>query len=525
MMSSTGFQTGNPYNCANRIHNGLRTAFCVLNSSPVTVAGLKSNGFGSKWYPQSNGSLRSTVWIAEQVDRWNRGNTEAGAFLMVGFRLFVFGLLGVAFGAATFAQPVAPSFSSRPGATYTLYLNFAGFNYTGNWGSGTPGITPAYNGQTGSAFTSSEQANIKNIWARVAESYSPFNVNVTTIDPAVAAGQAGSHSQRQTYYDATARLQHTVIGAGSSTFYGSAGGVSYVNVWATPQTSGRGTNWVFTNRLGGYNAFHNIFTATSHENGHAASLSHQGDYIGTTSVNSYSRNNNSPTLAPIMGVGYSASRNVWREGRVNTTMTTIHNDVQRILNNNAGMTLVNDGIGRTMLTATPLALIGQAIDFLNAKGIIVSASSTNAQPIGESNYTKGYFSFSTVGGFNTITVNAGGQWITPGVADPDAMLDATLRLLDSTGSLVAESATDSLSETIGMNLAAGTYFVEVSSAGGKFASLGPAGTWHAASFYDMGSYFLTGSIMSVPEPGSFAMFLAIVGLMARHRHGRVSASP
>lgn len=412
---------------------------------------------------------------------------------------------------AVAAQPVAPAFSSRPGAPYTLYLNFSGFSWTGTWGSGTPGVIPAYNNQTGPQFTPAEQANIKNIWARVAEAYAPFNVNVTTVDPAVAAGQAGSDLQRQNYYDATPRLMHTIIGDPSSSFYPGAGGVSYVNVWSTAQTGGRHTNWVFPGRLGGYNSFHNIFTATAHENGHAASLSHQGDYIGTTRVNEYSRNNNSSVIAPTMGVAYSAARSVWRLGKVSGTTT--QNDPLRILLNNPGIGgFVNDGIGRTLATATPLPLMGTQIDYSAARGIIVPASDTNPQPIGESNYTSGYFSFFTTGGINTITVNVGGQWITPGVPDPGASLDATLRILDANGNIVGQANTPSLSETLSLNLAPGNYYIQVASAGGKAASLGPNGDWDPAWFYDMGSYFLTGTI-AIPEPTSVALLgLALGGL-------------
>lgn len=422
-------------------------------------------------------------------------------------RLLIAIALGVGWVSGAYAQshPLAPAFNSRPGAAYTLYLNFSGFDYTGTWGGQTPGSTPAYNGQTGATFTPQEQANIKNIWARIAEAYAPYNVNVTTVDPAVAAGQAGSDLQRQTYYDATPRVMHTVIGNGASSFYGSAGGVSYVGVWSGTSNSGQKTNWAFTNRLGGYNAFHNIFTATAHENGHAAGLSHQGDFIGTTLVNSYSTNNGSSTIAPTMGVAYSAARSVWRLGKVGGSTT--QND-PLVIRQNSGMgNFINDGIGRTLATATQLAFqsaTSHLIDFNVARGIIVPASNTNPQPIGTNNYTMGYFRFTTSGGPMSITVNAGGQWITPGVADPDPSLDSRLRILDINGIQVAIADTASLSETISMSLTAGTYYIEVSSAGGKQASLGPNGNWDAAQFYDLGSYFLTGYV-TIPEPSTLAL--------------------
>ena len=203
-------------------------------------------------------------------------------------------------------HPLAPAFNSRPGAAYTLYLNFSGFNYAGNWGGQAPGVVHAFNNQAGANFTTDEQAWIKNIWARTAEAYSAYDINVTTVDPAVAAGQAGTDAQRLAYYDATPRVMHTLIGRpNNNNFFSGAGGVSFVNVWESAQSNGQSTNWVFWNRYGP-TAFHNIYTATAHENGHAAGLSHQGDYIGTMQVNAYSTNNSSGSIAPTMGVAYGA---------------------------------------------------------------------------------------------------------------------------------------------------------------------------------------------------------------------------
>ena len=126
-------------------------------------------------------------------------------------------LLGLAI--VSTAQAQVPSLSSRSGAAYTVYLDFAGFDYTGTWAGGTPGSTPAYG-------TASE---VRDIWARTAEKYAAFNINVTTVDPAVTAGfLSTNYSGRQTYYDDQARMMHTVIGGDGSWFGG--GGVSYVGV-------------------------------------------------------------------------------------------------------------------------------------------------------------------------------------------------------------------------------------------------------------------------------------------------------
>ena len=61
----------------------------------------------------------------------------------------VFGILGGLFAPEARADTHTtgvPQLSSSPGAPYTIYLDFAGFNFTGSWGSSgeTPGNTPAF---------------------------------------------------------------------------------------------------------------------------------------------------------------------------------------------------------------------------------------------------------------------------------------------------------------------------------------------------------------------------------------------
>src|SRR5437867_3407789 len=89
------------------------------------------------------------------------------------------------------ADPIAPAYYSFLGAPVNVYLNFTGDN-TPNWGvaggalSTTqyhPGITPAYDlDNDATTFNTTELDVIHKVWQRVAEKYSPFNINVTTVD-------------------------------------------------------------------------------------------------------------------------------------------------------------------------------------------------------------------------------------------------------------------------------------------------------------------------------------------------------
>src|SRR5690349_8238126 len=76
--------------------------------------------------------------------------------------------------AASTALTAVPTLNSKPGATAKLYLDFNG-DTTGTWGQYSPGTTPAYDVDGNTAdFSDTEVANIREIFARVAEKYSPF---------------------------------------------------------------------------------------------------------------------------------------------------------------------------------------------------------------------------------------------------------------------------------------------------------------------------------------------------------------
>jgi hypothetical protein len=278
---------------------------------------------------------------------------------------------------------------------------------------------------------------------------------------------------------------HTVIGGDGS--WTGGGGISYLGVTGKSQSGSNGTHtdWVFSENLGGgYPQF--VGEAAAHENGHGFGLSHQSDYNGNTLINEYSSCDS--FRAPIMGDSYSAQRGLWKIGtaHVNNNGPTTQNDISVILNttNNPSIAIANDGIGHSRSTATPLQMNGTSINFNTAEGVI-APSSTNPSTSGLSNYTNDFWSFSTAGATVNITANAGRESIMPGIADPGATLDASLEILNSSGTVVASSITSSLSETISTHLDAGSYYAEVLSAAD------PSNT----GFFDVGSYFLTGSIM------------------------------
>ena len=428
--------------------------------------------------------------------------------------------------ASAAAQPAAvPALASRPGAPYTLYLNFTGFSFSGTWGYDpnvpddpvySPGVTPAFDTDGNAAgFSATELRQIRETWSRTAESYATLNVNVTTIDPAAAnPGTTPTDANRQAYYDATPHVTQTVIGGAGGWLGVAAGGVSNVAVIGGPANyNGEHTNFVFPANLGGgYPQY--VALAAAHEDGHAFGLLHQGS--GTPGTRGYSPYDPGDGVrGPVMGAPYGAARALWRVGGpsgvpAGDTGFGSQNDLALILANpniaGAGPGgFVRSPAGSTPAAAATLAFAGTAIDYTRAKGVI-TPNGAPTTPRGEANYTADYFRFTVPAGGRAFTVvlNAGVSTLDPGTPDPGATLDGTLRLFGPAG-LVAESKTTSLSETISTtSLPEGDYYLQIASAGGD------------DRYFDIGSYFLTGTLgpVPVPEPG-LALLAAAAALGVR----------
>lgn len=369
-----------------------------------------------------------------------------------------------------------PILSSRPTATAKLILDFDG-DFTETWGSYHPGTTPAYSTDTDSTtYTQSELNNIHEIWLRVAEAYSPFNIDVTTADP-------GGLSDRV--------HMRVVVGGdgkngGSNYWVGArAGGIGYVGGFADVNPN---TAYVFPGNLANGTPKYTAM-AISHEAGHGFGLQHQSEYNGFFKVQEYSDNDPTTTgdgaghysaqpSAPFMGVSYFATRGIWYYGPT-TSSGSFQNDVDVIASADNAFGYYGDEAGGEAESATPMGQFGNA---LLAAGVITSVGDHD------------FYSFSTANEAYAAFTLAGAPY--------GGMLDASMALYDSNGSLLKLVATSSLGEFLDMVIPAGMYSLDVFSAG---------------VVGDIGQYVLTGNVGPVPEPAAGLLLIGALPFFARRR--------
>lgn len=361
----------------------------------------------------------------------------------------------------TMLSVTAPQLSSLPTATAKLYLDFVGAPAQ-QWGSYSTTTTPAYDTDGDpTSFSATELNQVQEIWARVSEKYSPFNLDVTTIDP-------GNYP-----YNQVARI---VIGGDGAWAGGVYGGFSYVNGFIGDTSN---TGWVFPANLGKGRPKY-VAEAVAHEAGHLFGLTHQSAFDSSgRKIDEYrgGRDPANPDAAdPIMGFSYYATRGVWAKGPSSDGANVIQDDLDVLSRSANGFGYRADDHGNSPLTADPL----DVPDGVHASGAGVIETTADAD----------YFKFSSPGGTVSLTAD---------VAPFGPMLDLALSLTDASGNVLAFSDTASLGETVSALVPAGDYYLAVTSHG---------------AYGDIGQYTISGV---VPEPGTVAVILLGVGWVVQRR--------
>ena len=334
-----------------------------------------------------------------------------------------------------------PVLNTDTNSNYVIFLDFDSAYVTGtSWNSLVTGGNPI---NAGASRLSNAQ--ITETWKRIAAEFEIFDLNITT------------DSTR--FNSATATQRMRVIFTDSSNWYSPAGGVAFLNSFAS---SANNPAWVFEDNLGPYSPRF-IADAAAHEIGHTLNLYHQSVYNGgCVKTDEYNPGNGTGTTirwAPIMGVAYYSNITTWYNGTNSTACGTYQYDVATIMSS-AGLSLLADDHGDTITLATNLPINGTSY---STSGIITDTTDVD------------YFKL-VVPSTTTITLAATPVSPTSGVNFVN--LDIELKLLDSIGGTLKsnDSASTPLAYIGPYSVAAGTYYISIDGVGsanyGDYGSLG-----------------------------------------------------
>ena len=228
-----------------------------------------------------------------------------------------------------------PILNSNPGAPHVFYLDFDGQVVSGtSWNKdnqNNPIHSLAYDlDGDPTTFVPSELDAIREIWSRVAEDYSPFEINITTEEPDEADFRTDRKALRGMI---TTNRDETSIGGTGHEWSKNAGGIAFINSWTWPREE---PVWAFYNQLP--QTPKAVAEAISHEFGHALGLQHDG-----TTANPYYRGHGEgvTSWAPIMGAGYDANVTQWSRGDYDGANNR-QDDISIITNDNNRITFRED---------------------------------------------------------------------------------------------------------------------------------------------------------------------------------------
>ncbi|WP_341925269.1 zinc-dependent metalloprotease family protein [Nocardioides psychrotolerans] len=362
---------------------------------------------------------------------------------------------------------------SKPGSQRTIFLDFDGADVSAtqwNTDTGLPGGThPAWDpAGNGPSFSAAELATVQDVWARVAEDYAPFDVDVTTADPGAAAiTRAGAGDQ----VFGTRALITPSDAAIDAICGGGCGGVAFVDVFDEPDAHSRfQPAWIFPQAL-----MHDpkaVAEAVSHEVGHNFGLDHDGQggadyYAGHGS------------WAPIMGAGYGRPITQWSKGDYTGATRSGEDDVAIIAANGAPYRVDEDGGTR--------------------------ATASSALPTG----APAYISKRSDLDYYALGACAGAVTLIGTVASVSPDLDLQVQLVDDVGTVLATANPASATVDFDVVSGLGATLTQSVLSGSYFAVVDGVGNGSPSSGYDdygsLGAYRLAvtgcgGVVVPDPEP-------------------------
>ncbi|MEK6260822.1 MAG: hypothetical protein AABP62_19660 [Planctomycetota bacterium] len=377
--------------------------------------------------------------------------------------------------AATLAAPVAaPPFPlaqtfflhSRPTATKVIFLDFDGHVTTGTpwnsannaWPTAAATITTSpYSYEGTNSFSNNELGSIQEIWQRVSECFSPFDVDVTTQQPLVA-------DLLNTGVADTRWGVRVAIGPTNPPSPG--GGWGLIGGFGMNNTSGNDSPcFVFNIDAGKITA-----DTCIHEAGHTLGLSHDGLLFPATQY--YLGHGFGPTgWAPHMGAAYYQPLAQWSQGEYD---------------------LANNQEDDLAIIATQNGFGFRPDDFASTSGAAGAITVTSSTPTLISFDQSGVIETRTDSDWFKITAGTGVINLTAVGGPVNTMLDIQMDLYRASGSLVDSSnPPTSLTSSISRSILAGTYYVKIDGVGN-----GDPLVEGYTDYSSLGQYRITGSYPS-----------------------------
>jgi hypothetical protein len=339
-------------------------------------------------------------------------------------------------------------------------------------------VTPAYDTDFNPAtFSASEQQEIRDIWAAVAEDFAPFAINVTTH----YYGSLGNNEALKVAIGGDD--DDWLVRAETANPVGTSVRGSFYN-------SAPNTVFVFEDNMQSGTSFDRwkIATTASHEAGHAFGLRHSSKWGADGKlVNQY--NSGTDVWTPIMGHSPSVDRTTWSLGTSEQGPKSLQDDMKILAGSQNGFGYRLDDHGGWLNTATPLAAPVTAFQAMTAKGVITKTTDTDM------------FSFTSNGGSVEIRVNgAAGNaaWSQHRMNN----LIPQVQLFNAAGRQVGyAAATTTLGSgaVVNTTLPAGTYYASVSSLG-DYGNVGQ----YTVSVKNVTSAS-KGTVTTTPTGGLYAM--------------------
>ena len=362
------------------------------------------------------------------------------------------GLPGVSNSAISSDTP--PALHSKPGASKVCFMDFNGGLVSGTAWGGPYDCRPYDLDGNEATFSVSEQQNIVDMWKRVSEDFAPYDIDVTTEQPAMINNSVG-----------WLMITSSTDKNGVNNPHHYAGGIAYVGIFGGSYNSNYSPAWVQN-----YNSA-NGAEVVSHEFGHNLGLYHDGCASGCSYYSGHV--NGGIKWGPIMGTGYYDDMSQWSKGDYYDSNNS--QDDLAIMAGRLGYR--PDDHGDNKDTASTLNMTDATT--ISDSGIIETTDdpdvfkfSTQAGPITLSAET-----------FRSDTYTWGGN------------LDLKLELRDASGTLIASDnpALDTHA-SITTTVASGIYYLHVIPVGAGNPMVTPPTGF--TSYASLGQYAITGNIMS-----------------------------